>query len=92
MTTLHTPGPWEVGPTDNSVVTDVYTVADLSSENNKMLAPGFETLPNARLIAAAPELLEALGLALEWMRYMHISANSPLHIKLQAAIYKATKE
>ena len=64
MGTKHTPGPWEVGPVDDTVVTHVgadgvrLVVAEIDGDYNQP-----ETWPimeaNARLIAAAPELLEA---------------------------------
>ncbi len=60
-----TPGPWEVGPVDDTVVTHVgkdglrYEIAAIDGDYNQP-----ETWPvmeaNARLIAAAPDLLEAL--------------------------------
>lgn len=65
MTTKHTPGPWVVGPTDDTVVTHLgadgtrYEIAQIDGDYNQP-----ETWPemeaNARLIAAAPDLLEAL--------------------------------
>lgn len=63
MGTKHTPGPWEVGPVDDTVVTHVgadgvrLVVAEIDGDYNQP-----ETWPimeaNARLIAAAPELLD----------------------------------
>ncbi len=61
----HTPGPWEVGPVDDTVVTHVgvdgvrYEVAAIDGDYNQP-----ETWPvmeaNARLISAAPDMLAAL--------------------------------
>lgn len=58
----HTPGPWEIFPTDNLKVvtrsgrgTDVIEIAQCYHYNGEA---------NARLIAAAPELLQALKVAL----------------------------
>jgi hypothetical protein len=60
----HTPGPWEVGQYGNSFIVtakansyDVAVVRNIGNEDNEA---------NARLIAAAPELLAAL------QRYMEV--------------------
>ncbi len=63
MATKHTPGPWK--QEGNNIVAD-YTatcgvVASVSAMPNK-----WETEANARLIAAAPELLEALRDVMGW--------------------------
>jgi hypothetical protein len=68
----HTPGPWESdsakdgesryhqidAPTPNELVTFPYTVAD--TMNRHHCVTPHEDAANARLIAAAPELLAAL--------------------------------
>ena len=57
----HTPGPWRVGPVDDTVVTaaDGSEVAAIDGDYNQPeLWPVMEA--NARLIAAAPDLLEAM--------------------------------
>ena len=61
----HTPGPWVVGPVDDTVVTHLgadgvrYEVAQIDGDYNEPdLWPVMEA--NARLIAAAPDLLDAL--------------------------------
>jgi len=61
----HTPGPWVVGPVDDTVVTHLgadgvrYEVAQIDGDYNEPdLWPVMEA--NARLIAAAPDLLLAL--------------------------------
>lgn len=60
-----TPGPWEVGPVDDTVVTHLgadgvrYEIAAIDGDYNQPDEwPVMEA--NARLIAAAPDLLEAL--------------------------------
>ena len=60
----HTPGPWIVGPVDDCTVTAVdasgerHVVAEIDGDYNEPdLWPTMEA--NARLIAAAPDLLEA---------------------------------
>lgn len=61
-TVKHTPGPWRVGPIDDTRVEDAHgnEVAQIDGDYNQP-----ETWPlmeaNARLIAAAPELLLALN-------------------------------
>jgi hypothetical protein len=70
MTYNHTPSPWVVchseKPTFISHTTGVYSQPDSSDEriialcDEDLLLSSDEQLSNARLIAAAPELLEAL--------------------------------
>lgn len=58
MKTKHTPGPWVVGtngPNDHFI-----RDAGLSMIVDKINFPMSQSTANARLIAAAPELLEAL--------------------------------
>jgi len=57
---MHTPGPWKytmnVGPTKALIVeTDGSTVVEIGNRTHDS-----RFLPNTRLIAAAPDLLEAL--------------------------------
>jgi len=62
----HTPGPWRVGPVDDTVVTDAdgKEVAAIDGDYNSPDEwPRMEA--NARLIAAAPELLDALKRLIE---------------------------
>lgn len=57
----HTPGPWRVGPVDDTIVTDAAgkEVAAIDGDYNSPDEwPRMEA--NARLIAAAPDLLAAL--------------------------------
>lgn len=57
----HTPGPWRVGPVDDTIVTDAdgKEVAAIDGDYNSPDEwPRMEA--NARLIAAAPDLLDAL--------------------------------
>lgn len=75
----HTPGPWDVER--HGVVTAMVSghrrQVALSTGDAAMHAPSEQTMEaiqeaNARLIAAAPELAEALEELLDW-------ANAPLH-------------
>lgn len=63
----HTPAPWVVGEKNRIKGADTTTVCDVSGWANKTPFDGKSTIrgqgerdANARLIAAAPELLEAL--------------------------------
>jgi hypothetical protein len=65
MSNAHTPGPWVVGPVDDTVVTHLgrdgvrYEIAAIDGDYNSPDEwPTMEA--NARLIAAAPDMLDAL--------------------------------
>lgn len=85
----HTPGPWKaykeklgqieiIGPFPEN-----YPVAAICVDNDTDRA-------NARLIAAAPDLLEACYVALEGlMPYTEAGETNPLVLKVCAAIEKA---
>lgn len=65
----HTPGPWFIDP--DGFIGDMPDLAIDASGGQVALACGDsndETLANARLIAAAPELLEMLSVSLELLR------------------------
>jgi hypothetical protein len=98
MKTHHTPGPWRIGvrqPNSDKFIYGAYgeEVADCDRLTN---FPD-ENLSNARLIAAAPELLKALKLGL--LLIERIEPNDKLDEHEQAfanaaraAIQKATGE
>ena len=62
MTTKHTPGPWTVQ----------WSVDDFGNDTNDITAPGttvasdVQSYEDARLIAAAPDLLAALADIISW--------------------------
>ena len=63
MSTKHTPGPWTVSPSAKaSTLTRVFdkTGKLVASANGPGLSEGGEAESNARLIAAAPDMLQAL--------------------------------
>ena len=67
----HTPGPWKVYPSGTqtfvaSVATGRIVAVDLYDENSN--PPIEEVDANARLIAAAPALLEAVEAALKFIQ------------------------
>mgnify|MGYP001617181917 CR=1 FL=1 len=59
MTTQHTPGPWHIGPMQKDGASYIQTQHG-DALGYVFLGPYPEAGPNARLIAAAPELLQAL--------------------------------
>ena len=86
-----TPGPWRYWFEEGYV-------GEITSANGKLVA-GFDTEPNeadARLIAAAPELLGACELivsAFDALKQGSAARNEPLQINAaRAAIAKATGE
>lgn len=89
MTAQHTPGPWAV-KTDGEA--NYFTIAD--SKANWLMRVQHNGEPstvtqdaNARLIAAAPELLELCELSL---RALHEDDFPQLRDQLRAAIARAT--
>ncbi len=88
----HTPGPWYRGEVDNSIYIweeggDGGFIAEVSSEDTDA-----ETLvANARLIAAAPELLEALELCRKALDFPSVHSASRVAFQYAVdAIAKAT--
>ncbi len=67
--TKHTPGPWRVEANRSAVyvLAGNFCVATTADERTGNVAPAAD---NARLIAAAPELLEALTDAAHRIRYL----------------------
>jgi hypothetical protein len=89
MTTKHTPGPWEV---TNICGKTCVTARPFKSEVGCIeIAKITEIVgrDNARLIAAAPELLEACRLALGAFEANRIDMQQNAERKLNAAIAKA---
>lgn len=85
----HTPGPWKRGkPPPNGE----QTIGNSQGLMVAVATTGFNvpTLANAQLIAAAPELLEALEACNEAMSYMS-EYDIPINLpeKVKAAISKA---
>lgn len=81
----HTPGPWRVETEETVSVRDRKdgSVATLGWLSNRMAGPrrsSQEVQANARLIAAAPELLEALKLATNELNIIRARDGAPQHI------------
>ena len=93
----HTPGPWAIEKDSKDIVkvrayatVATCTTAGLwDSKRTQVISPE-ECMANARLIAAAPELLEALEACNEAMSYMS-EYDIPINLpeKAKAAIAKA---
>lgn len=85
----HTPGPWKAGFSDGSAPTYITDGADkpvVRSGQSQGLTFGVLREQDARLIAAAPELLEALVDAIVYLQnHLPDEALAP-H---RAAVYKA---
>ena len=84
----HTPGPWRVGPVDDTIVTDAAgkEVAAIDGDYNSPDEwPRMEA--NARLIAAAPDMLAALRLCAEGAGFQYMTFES--RAAVNAAIAKA---
>lgn len=93
MEAKHTPGPWEVTPTlGETAITIPHEKAGIAYDRVCSVSPhirigDFEA--NARLIAAAPEMLEILQ-KLDAYHNLYVSMNDRAQIK--SVIAKATKE
>ena len=95
MKTTHTPAPWGIHKQASMVVVGskgfaVASCGGYSYNGTDTEELQGELLANARLIAAAPELLEALQNMLDY--YGSASANVEALTKSRAAIAKATGE
>jgi len=71
MGTTHTPGPWrgsnEIRAEDGMIIAEVFAMEDCRDDGKYSHA--CEAEANARLIAAAPELLAALMTLVESLRW-----------------------
>ena len=98
MTEAHTPGPWVELETESSVdLEDCEGWQDIGTADGRVMAiaVGYARFPsddaehtaNARLIAAAPDLLDALRLAVV---PLGSTGPTPVYEAVLAAILKAT--
>lgn len=101
MNTKHTPGPWELfehswsessiyaGEKNEKQICRLSIYNEATEENQMLLEKEMDA--NARLIAAAPELLEALQAVIERAESQHWDDASPQVIEqARQAIQKAT--
>lgn len=92
----HTPGPWKFGPLSGEILHGSYTVATMPNEyednavdqwgSTQKALKGITS--DARLIAAAPDLLAALECIAAWGEGAKLTAGNVRMIR--AAIVKAT--
>jgi hypothetical protein len=99
----HTPGIWSVGPKGGCVVSDQPIPgikegtghADTEYYGGHLIAESIWRKEDARLIAAAPELLDALKEAIETIKFLSTRDNSwgeqIVCEDLQAIVAKATR-
>jgi hypothetical protein len=88
MNTQHTPAPWKVNEE-----LDSYVISDCSEEGlfiSRVWKHWHNSEANARLIAAAPELLEALENLMEWCAWNVNVAHFPEYDIAFKVIAKAT--
>lgn len=90
--TKHTPGPWDFYDDSNDGKTNRIEIVALGKTVARIYqSVPEEDLPNAKLIAAAPDLLEALKLADALLSGANMNANV-VEQKVRLAITKATGE
>lgn len=98
MTTTHTPGPWSadwgyiVAPDVTGKHVDLYVATIAEEDEDGRVVPEHERDANARLIAAAPDLLAALREAFNAFAFDDegpVWADSTI-AKARAAIARAT--
>ncbi len=81
----HTPGPWRVDPTHS------LCIESAAHGNIGLVNIARSSEADARLIAAAPELLQALHKLLEWQAEVKHAVPLIYLEKARAAISKATE-
>jgi len=79
----HTPGPWETSK--DAVPVGITQITVYEESSGQRVATAFQNEANARLIAAAPELLEVLRMICD----AGIALADPIESAMLAAIAKA---
>jgi len=102
MSKNHTPGPWTVRIAKTSVGLVRWHIAGVDADSFAPIAINSGSFDlfrsreteesNARLIAAAPDLLEALAVLTELVSFQICDDGHPAIINARAAIAKATGE
>lgn len=90
MKTQHTPGPWKVVTNGPEQINEANPF-DIFAQDHQCIARISNWSPeaNARLIAAAPELLQCLQNALAVIHVTSKDADTHLVKEIEASIYKA---
>jgi hypothetical protein len=92
MSNKHTPGPWARGTLGDGGRVNVYADDTMNLRICRVDSGqdiGMDAMSNARLIAAAPELLEALKWAVNFLEDNFSESDMPELRKLRAARDKA---
>jgi len=87
MTTQHTPGPWYVDCQNESAAIGYRAIVD--GDGYTVCNPSPMGQANARLIAAAPDLLAALEVVREYMDHAADQFSYEDIVQIRAAIAKA---
>ena len=91
MSAKHTPGPWRYWAckVDSRLQPPMYDYAQFANPHEHVFRAPLRYLreEDARLIAAAPELLEALKAAEPYLRHANVAYN--VYVQARAAIAKA---
>ena len=93
METKHTPGPWKLIEQGDANMYGMVTAGNrwiISFQQNGELMSETQ-LANAKLMAAAPELLSTLKHCTEALKVVCSSATKPFIERAEAAIKKATE-
>ena len=89
----YTPGPWQYAiDGDRSVIAPIGGTPVICQAPKNKRSENPEWIANARLIAAAPEMLEALGRAYASMKYSGWPEESQVLACVEKAIAKAAGE
>ena len=88
MNTQHTPGPWYIDGQNESAAIGYRAIVD--NEGFTICNPSPMGQANARLIAAAPDLLAALEVVREYMNHAADQFSYEDIVQIRAAIAKAT--
>ena len=65
--TKHSPGPWKLSAYSNETMNPEFLVTESNTNDWPIIVAEVNSEENARLIAAAPDLLEALQSVHQWM-------------------------
>lgn len=78
----HTPGPWHVESGTHWLITSALgVVAKIGLDDDGATGPRYTRDANAVLLAAAPELLQALKLAFEQLVLVAPTLSNPEHVE-----------